>query len=220
MAFIYKITNNINNKLYIGKTERTIAVRWNEHLRHIDTYPNIPLYRAMKKYGIESFQINEIEECDNQQVNEREQYWIAFYNTYEDGYNCTRGGDGSLIDYDENELQDIIIRYQNGERLDKLCKEYHHKYDAIKARLLERGISINTHAGPMKLAKKICAIDPKTLEIKYTYNSIAEASRAHCGNANPKNVAKLIGKYKNTGTISHGFIWKTIPTEELHKAPF
>lgn len=34
MAFIYKITNLINNKLYIGKTERTIEVRWKEHLRH------------------------------------------------------------------------------------------------------------------------------------------------------------------------------------------
>lgn len=154
MAFIYKITNTINNKQYIGKTERNISVRWKEHIRHIEMYPNIPLYKAMKKYGIQAFIIEQVEECDNAIINEREKYWIAFFNTYQNGYNCTMGGEGSLIEYDENELQNIISRYLDGERLDQLCKEYHHKYDAIKARLIERGITINTHAGPMKLAKK------------------------------------------------------------------
>ena len=46
--------------------------------------------------------------------------------------------------------QEIIRRYQNGERLDLLCKEFHHKYDSIRTRLVEKGIKINTHAGPMK----------------------------------------------------------------------
>ena len=55
MAFIYKITNTINNKWYIGKTERNISIRWKEHIRHIEMYPNIPLYKAMKKYGIQAF---------------------------------------------------------------------------------------------------------------------------------------------------------------------
>ena len=51
----------------------------------------------------------------------------------------------------EDVVQDSIIRrYQNGERLDLLCKEFHHKYDSIRARLVEKGIKINTHAGPMK----------------------------------------------------------------------
>ena len=63
MAFIYKITNTVNNKIYIGKTERDIKTRWEEHLRHISIYPNIPLYRAMKKYGIEVFNVEQIEEC-------------------------------------------------------------------------------------------------------------------------------------------------------------
>lgn len=209
MAFIYKITNTINNKIYIGKTERDIKTRWEEHLRHISTYPNIPLYRAMKKYGIEVFNVEQIEECPDSQVNERESYWILYFDTYKNGYNCTKGGDGSLKEYDENELQDIIQRYQQGERLDKLCKEYHHKYDAIKKRLTERGIVINTNAGPQKLSKKIYAINPLTLQVEAEYESISEAGRAIAINAKPQNVAKLISKYKDTGIISHGFLWKT-----------
>lgn len=52
MAFIYKITNLINNKCYIGKTERTILSRWKEHLQKRKTL-DLPLYRALNKYGIE-----------------------------------------------------------------------------------------------------------------------------------------------------------------------
>ena len=56
MAFIYKITNLINNKCYIGKTERTIQERWREHLRHRNSL-DLPLSRALNKYGVENFQI-------------------------------------------------------------------------------------------------------------------------------------------------------------------
>lgn len=51
---IYKITNNINGKIYIGKTIRSPETRWNEHIRNAlfeqDRY-NTPLYSAMRKYG-------------------------------------------------------------------------------------------------------------------------------------------------------------------------
>ena len=57
MGFIYKITNNINQKSYIGKTERSIEVRYKEHLRHRN-YLNLPLYKAFNKYGIENFSIS------------------------------------------------------------------------------------------------------------------------------------------------------------------
>lgn len=210
MAYIYKITNLTNNKLYIGKTSRDIKTRWEEHLRHSISLPNIPLYRAINKYGKENFIIEQIEECNDEIVNEREIFWINFYNTYKNGYNCTLGGEGSLLNYDEAEIQEIIMRYQNGERLDLLCKEFHHKYDSIRSRLIERGIKINTHAGPMKQAKKIYAINPITLQIEKSYSSISEAARSICPEGkNYKSIANHISKYKNTKTISHGYLWKT-----------
>ena len=95
MAFIYKITNKINNKSYIGFTNRSIEVRWEEHKRsygHLD----FPLYRAFLKYGIENFKIKQIEEVEEAEVSERERYWIEFYDTYKDGYNATLGGEGSI----------------------------------------------------------------------------------------------------------------------------
>lgn len=82
MAFIYKITNDINQKIYIGKTERSIEERFKEHCREYrkERCEKRPLYAAMKKYGTEHFQVELVEETDNPE--EREQYWIKFYNCY------------------------------------------------------------------------------------------------------------------------------------------
>ena len=101
MPYVYKITNDINNKVYIGQTTRTIEERFKEHLyevvrgRHLDW----PLYKAMKKYGVQHFKPEIIEEtCD---LDERERFWIEVYRSFKDGYNATIGGGGRpYIDYD------------------------------------------------------------------------------------------------------------------------
>lgn len=76
MAYIYKITNTINNKLYIGKTINTIEKRFAEHIKQskIPQAKKRPLYNAINKYGIENFTIEIVEECDIKEVNEREKY--------------------------------------------------------------------------------------------------------------------------------------------------
>ena len=105
MIGIYKITNKLNNSSYIGKSIN-IYERWSEHKResqlseeiwqankrHEQTY----LHRAMRKYGIDNFSFEVIEECDKDKLSEREIYWISYYNTYlnPDDYNMTPGGDG------------------------------------------------------------------------------------------------------------------------------
>ena len=100
MGYIYKITNSINNKIYIGQTRNPIKYRWQHHLwkglhpEKPDT--DYPLYRAMRKYGIENFHIEEIENIPNEMLNEKEQYWIKENNSYvPNGYNCDFGGEGT-----------------------------------------------------------------------------------------------------------------------------
>ena len=65
MAYIYKIINKKNNKIYIGKTEFSIEKRWKEHLRDSKKNLDRPLYRAMNKYGIENFDIEQVEKTDS-----------------------------------------------------------------------------------------------------------------------------------------------------------
>lgn len=94
MGFIYKITNTINNKIYIGQTRRSVKERFNKHLYDCnrDGYDKYSLYRAMKKYGKENFIVETIEKVDNQYLDEREQYWISYYDSFKNGYNMTIGG--------------------------------------------------------------------------------------------------------------------------------
>ena len=118
MAYIYKITNDINDKLYIGKTQLTVEERFKEHCK--DAFKPCeekrPLYAAMRKYGIEHFHIETIEETN--EPNEREQYWIEFYGSFKYGYNATLGGDGKrYCDYDL-----IYTLYQEGKTIKEIAQ--------------------------------------------------------------------------------------------------
>lgn len=210
MGYIYKITNKTNQKAYIGKTERSIQERWKEHLRHIPMYcDKLPLYKALAKYGQENFSIEQVEECDSASLNEREIYWINQYDTYRSGYNCTGGGEGGIKDYHEC-IDEIITRYTMGERLDKLCQEFHCGYEPLKREMEKHGVKINTHAGPKKLSKRVAAINPETKEVVAIYESISAAARAICPpNRNARAICNHISRYKDMPSISHGFYWKT-----------
>lgn len=209
MGHIYKITNNINGKCYIGKTERTVEIRWFEHIRPSKRKLDLPLYRAFSKYGIDNFSIEEIEECNDAILDEREIYWIDYFDAYNKGYNCTAGGEGGIKTYEED-IDVIIERYLSGERLDLICKEYHYDYSCIKPRIENKGIIINTFAGPEKMSKKIYAIDPITLDVVAEYESISAAGRALCKEGrNPRAIANHIGKQKDTQNITHGFLWRS-----------
>lgn len=102
MAYIYLISNDINNKLYVGKTVSTIDTRYNKHISEAFTqYSEYAIHRAMRKYGINHFKVTEIEQCSLEEVSDREKYWIKYYDSYNNGYNETQGGEGNLkYDYD------------------------------------------------------------------------------------------------------------------------
>lgn len=106
MYGIYKITNLTNNKSYIGKSSN-IEERWKYHqTRYNDEKDwNKSLYSALRKYGLENFSFEVLEKMDEQYYdkfgNNREEYWILYYNSVNQGYNETFGRDGG---YNEKAL--------------------------------------------------------------------------------------------------------------------
>lgn len=97
-----------------------------------------PLYAAIRKYGGNKFIIEEIEQCSDKIVNEREIYWIEQYQSFKNGYNATIGGDGThYIDYDL-----VVETYNHVHDMEKtanLCKCHR---DSVKRILKERNIEI------------------------------------------------------------------------------
>lgn len=92
---LYKITNSINKKVYIGITIRPIKTRFQEHIRHSIRKKKYKLHKAMFKYGHENFKIEKICLCKTiEKLSELEILFIKKYNSYKRGYNMTIGGDG------------------------------------------------------------------------------------------------------------------------------
>ena len=93
---IYVVTNMINGKQYVGQS-RNILHRWYDH-RSKSVNPrrkdeiNSLFYRAIREYGIDNFKISILEECKEEELNEKESYWITKLDTFYDGYNNDFGG--------------------------------------------------------------------------------------------------------------------------------
>ncbi len=111
MTGIYKITNLINQKSYIGQSI-DIKRRWRDHRRCAKTEDNC-LYRAIRKYGVDNFSFEVIKECSPKELDELERYYIKLYDTYYNGYNSTLGGDSAKCYSSPEQISGIINDLKN-----------------------------------------------------------------------------------------------------------
>ena len=210
MSYIYVITNDINNHQYVGKTERTIELRFKEHCkdRYRTAFEKRPLYEAMNKYGIEHFHIQELEQCDYTIVDEREKYWIEKLNTFHNGYNATIGGDGKrLLDY---EL--VVATYNQLLNVNETSKILGIDKKTISKILITTGAytqeQIWENAKKQIPKNKVAQYD-KQGNLIAIYDSVALAEKAV---STGKHIGQVCtGKRKTAG----GYIWKYINNEPI-----
>lgn len=129
MIGIYKITNKINGKFYIGQSNN-INRRFQEHITK-GQLSRIPLDIAIQKYGKENFLYETLEECSIDQLNEKEKYWIEKLQATKYGYNCSAGGDQQSIGENngrskltEKDVRKIRIAYNNHLKQKDVYKEF------------------------------------------------------------------------------------------------
>lgn len=213
MGWIYKITCDINDKVYIGKTEDNNPYdRWKEHQSDYKRrrFEKRPLYDAMNCYGVEHFHFDVIEEAENgQYLCDREKYYIEKYRAYVGykdckGYNGTLGGDGkSYLNLNEEKV--INIHIQNNYIAGLTAKYFQVSPETIKKILLKHNIKWLS-------SSEIC-----TLKFKQKYGGIIQMNDA---------CTEIIGVYDSPSIIislNPEFKQKTLKlaytiTSKTHKA--
>ena len=146
MIGIYLITNKLNGKKYVGQS-CNIEKRWKKHIANSKAGTKFHIHNAIKKYGVENFSFEVLEECPVDKLNEREIYWIDKFDTYNNGYNMTIGGEGrncEAISYTKEYKRDWYrnhkdcgakYRQEHKEKMSQYSKEYYQEHkEKIKDR--------------------------------------------------------------------------------------
>lgn len=204
-GYIYKITNSLNNKCYIGKTYKSIQQRWKEHLKSCKKgeCSNRPLYKAINKYGVSNFSIEELGKFEEGILEEKEIYYIDKYDSYNNGYNATLGGDGKrYFQYTDKEVIDEYLKTKN---LNITSKHFNCDVDTIK-RILESN-SIET----LTAKESIKNTYGRTV-LKYSldeeliakYETVSEAAKEF-DKGSPGSISRCCRGLRKT---YKGFIWR------------
>ena len=145
-GFIYKITNTINGKFYIGQTIQNVKERFYQHCatKCSKAVSNMAIHRAIKKYGKSNFTVEVIEEIDSANLNDRERYWIKYYNSYNNGYNSTKGGQDGCKPFKDLDVESIIKEYNTGKSLRTLGTIFKVDKQTIKDLLIRNNINLRT----------------------------------------------------------------------------
>lgn len=204
MIGIYRIENLVNHKNYIGQSIH-IETRWKDHKR-LAFYPllvsyNYPLYRAIRKYGVENFKFSIIENCLEEELNEKECYWLSYYQSFGlKGYNQTPGGQGTP----KTNPTEVITLFNSGLKIQELCELFSVNKITITDILHSAGLGYLTQE-----EKNILQPDCKTVE-QYDLNGnllniyFSEGAAARAVNTSRSAISEACQKH-NT---SKNYIWK------------
>lgn len=149
IGHIYKVTNLINGKIYIGQTIQTVQNRWYRHCGKSCISPeemNTHFKRAILKYGKENFKVEIVEDCDSTLLDEREKYYISYFDSYNKGYNSTLGGQDGAKPFKTNDEQNqqIAQLYEVGFSLREIGKEYQIDKTTVKGILQRLHINLRS----------------------------------------------------------------------------
>lgn len=175
MAYIYQIVNKINGKVYVGKTNFSLEKRFREHC--YDAFQlrceKRPLYAAMRKYGIENFYIELLEETNEPES--KEIYWIEKLGSFKTGYNATQGGDGArYLDYDL-----IVATYQELKSEKATAEKMGIDVGSVRVALKERSEKIYTsqEVNRRQSGTVIKQLDKNNGELIQVFATVKDAAR-------------------------------------------
>lgn len=225
--YIYKITNKLNGKIYVGQTVRDVNKRFAEHCRKKD---NTHLHNAMQLYGKDNFCMEIIDTATSQtELGEKERYWIRVFNSDVDGYNETAGGDSNPMNSAVvkskhlHKMQSQSVRTQISNTMRQKYANGETFTAEHRAALSRSAIGNKKFAGhkrtqyaiertAMSLRKSVRCVDDCG-EVIEQFNSVKEAATwwyVHGANEFYANVKGVMGAIKRSDISCktvHGMLW-------------
>lgn len=186
---IYIIRNTINDKVYIGQTTQTIGVRFTNHKMASRTGEDTKFYRAMRKYGENNFYPELLEEVEVKDLNDRERYWIKYYDSYYNGYNSTLGGDQPYrINY--NKVEEL---WNSGMGVTEIAQTMNHGRDAI-SRILKDVIGISSKEIHDRMKENMRSITDKQV-LEHWENGLTPHQIHQKIGSTPETIKEILLKY-------------------------
>ena len=183
MGYIYKITNKINNKVYIGQTITSIHSRMLKHYSRSRVGTNITgIDAAIRKYGQENFKVEQLCQCPDEDLDFQEQFYINKYDSFNNGYNLTIGGQKETTSLNLDN-QEVIKKYEELSTIENTAKYFNCSVKTISNILHNNNIEIKKHPTlkNLELGKKFKEGDNvkkvRIIELDITFNSLKECSQ-------------------------------------------
>lgn len=169
---IYKITNILNGKLYIGQTTKTLDQRIQTHRNSMVSMVDTHLYNAMRKYGWDNFKFEEIATAqDKGTLDELEAYFINMYDTIRNGYNMAPGGV-----YNPMSSEVVAEKHHQKMRTPEARKKIS---ESMKASYVERGGPTQEHRQNLSQSRKELYASEKGDEIRAKFRKSFKFSPEH-----------------------------------------
>lgn len=211
MYNIYIIKNKLNDKVYIGKTSKSIEERFKVHKVDMKKYKNRKLYKAMNELGVENFYIEKLDETDSFETSsELEIKYIKKYDSYKNGYNGNYGGEGKkliseetwneVLEYVKTKKDFLISDVNKNFNIDrKTIKDFLNKNNIIANEFDKHKERVDEHK-----YKSIHCYDKDNVLIKVftDYNSIKQFIGE---NVYIYNIIRVCDSKRKT---AYGYIWK------------
>lgn len=216
---IYYIKNKLNGKMYIGQTIHTLKYRMYRHVQKVKQNNPCKLYQAIRKYGWENFEINVLCECSSKdELDEKETYYINYYDTYKNGYNMTLGGDSNLMFVEEyrkkhdDKMKTIEVRNKISLSMQKL-KQTKGFSKETKQKISEKlkGNTNYLHSKFPRLTSVRCFNKDRSFQKEFKTRT--DASNWWKQNGNPKGITKRMRDINNCiiqKTEINGLFWEII----------
>ena len=208
MAIIYKITNKVNGKVYIGETIRSLETRWKEHIHESFKEGhgyNYHLHTAIRKYGTDNFSIEMIDNCPDEERFQLETKYIKQYDTTnpDKGYNTVVEGEGHILIATET----ILEAWNEGLTVLDTAKMLGIYKATVSNRLHANGITdeeINSRVN--KMIQERCGFIVEQYDLNG--NFIKEwPSASECGR-NGYNGSAISSVCRQEQITAYGYLWK------------